>query len=596
MADSSHTHRSSLKQQNKPFKARGKTQPRKKSSGKTTVAPMALPTSAMDWVGLNKQDRANYQNQRRQKHREDLTMKRRGLRTSKPGTMEVDSVHGPPPKIVGFFGTNEGSDAAVAAAAVQSQCGAREDGAWEMPDWAEKGLGVKAWVLQRDIVPLLDVCKVADVLVLVMNCQHIDPSAIKLSPEVNSPFDQLTYTCLTALRAQGLPTVVGWLQGLTSIPPKKQKDVKKLIKRFFESEISAGKFVIETDLQKAIRTIAQVAVTAEDMIWRQSRAYMLAHAVQYSEETKELAVSGYIRGSGYLNANQLVHITGYGDFQLRCIEADGQLFEAGEGAETLQTENDPGPFCAEQTWPQEDELVSAMDSLKIIKTDHEALKFIESDEESEEESIQMEENVKQVKLTQRPQEDLDFPDEVDTPADKPARVRFQRYRGLKSFRTSPWDPYESLPKEYSKLYEFKENVSAVRSAALEHAKASSQVSINQFCTVHLKNVPAIVKEHPATLPLILSSLLQFERKLTVMQYKVVRTGGDDQVTMESKEAVAVHSGFRRFTCRPIYSEDSLNENKSKYLKSVTDTAIASLYAPVLFPPANVLIFKSTSEH
>ena len=44
--------------------------------------------------------------------------------------------------------------------------------------------------------------------------------------------------------------------------------------------------------------------------------------------------------------------------------------------------------------------------------------------------------------------------QIDIPTDMPARDRFARYRGLKSWRSSPWDAREGLPAEYANTFAF----------------------------------------------------------------------------------------------------------------------------------------------
>ena len=59
-------------------------------------------------------------------------------------------------------------------------------------------------------------------------------------------------------------------------------------------------------------------------------------------------------------------------------------------------------------------------------------------------------------------DDKEFPDELDTPADVTARLRFARYRALQSFRSSPWHPKENLPTDYSRIFQFENFSSAQR--------------------------------------------------------------------------------------------------------------------------------------
>ncbi|KAG9032530.1 hypothetical protein FRB95_001366 [Tulasnella sp. JGI-2019a] len=194
------------------------------------------------------------------------------------------------------------------------------------------------------------------------------------------------------------------------------------------------------------------------------------------------------------------------------------------------------------------------------------------------------------KETSREHEEADeaeFPDEVDTPRDTPARERFARYRGLRSFRTSPWDPFENLPLDYARIFRFedyertKRNVK--RRAGEEGVPAGTRV------TIYLRNVPkACADSYDPEKPFVLFGLWQYEHKLTVLHFAVQRNTEYDG-SVRSKDPLILCVGPRRFSVNPIYSQHSRGGSKGtnnvhkfeRYLKH-GQTMVATVYGPVSF--------------
>ncbi|XP_013411658.1 pre-rRNA-processing protein TSR1 homolog [Lingula anatina] len=531
-----------------------------------------------------------------------------------------------------------------------------------------------------NLTALLDAAKVADSMLLMY------------SPEFAA--DSYGDYCLACLQAQGMPSALHGVQGLKAVPLKKQTETKKMIQKYIERRFPKEKCHSLDSSQEAVQLLHHISSQKLKPIHlRERRPHLVGESVSFElndENSQEgtLKVSGYVRGCP-LSVNGLVHIPGWGDFQMKQIDAprdpfplilrvekerkrkgeamdedmadtkmeeDIKVLETAQPShqESLQSEVIPDPMEGEQTWPTEEELREADTEFHEKKTitkkvpkgtsEYQAAWIVDSgdegededdesesedgetkmavededddedseanDEEEEEEDdgtntdkgtvsfgnvekydadYDMDEEEKMLEKYKAARADEMFPDEVDTPMDTPARVRFQRYRGLKSFRTSPWDPKENLPADYARIFQF-ENFKRTKKRVLEEEKDGAEPG--WYVTVHVANVPrAFMESYTAGSPVVLYGLLSHEQKMSVVHFMVKRLPQSTE-PIKSKERLIFHVGYRRFAACPIFSQHT-NGDKHKFEKFFKKDmmCVATVFAPIIFPPASVLVFK-----
>jgi len=189
-------------------------------------------------------------------------------------------------------------------------------------------------------------------------------------------------------------------------------------------------------------------------------------------------------------------------------------------------------------------------------------------------------------------DDREFPDEVDTPTD--ARVRFQKYRGLASFRTSPWDVNENLPQEYARIFKFKRWAHAKNRANKWKPDVAEIVSAGREVTIVLKTTEedkTKLRTIDGQDSLIVFSLLPNEHRMSAVHLVMKRAPGYT-TELKSKSEVTFVCGFRRFKCRPVFSAHTNGDkHKMERFMPIDDTRVVmSFYAPIMYPPAGVLAF------
>ena len=172
---------------------------------------------------------------------------------------------------------------------------------------------------------MLEVGKLADIIIVVMSCADTEIEGLKMDPDQHShAIDEIGYKALGLLRSQGMPSLIGVLQHLEKVSSKKQPQIKRLFTRYFVSEFTDKHKFMNVNLANAATDVnallRQVAVLyPEPLTWRQHRSYMLGRLTNVGKD--EVTFEGYIKGN-LLNVRRLVHITGVHPqaFRVRRIE------------------------------------------------------------------------------------------------------------------------------------------------------------------------------------------------------------------------------------------------------------------------------------
>ncbi|EXJ77006.1 hypothetical protein A1O3_10163 [Capronia epimyces CBS 606.96] len=163
-----------------------------------------------------------------------------------------------------------------------------------------------------DLFNALDVCKLADWVVLVLDAEQT--------------FGEEEDKLLKALEGQGITSVTAVVKDVESkVPaPKRSRhltDLKIGIGRYFPSLDKLSSLDNKSDCANLVRSMC--TASTKGIRWRDDRSWMLIENVNWnspvdSAPTTTVRLTGTIRGKG-LNPDRLVHVPGWGDFQIGTI-------------------------------------------------------------------------------------------------------------------------------------------------------------------------------------------------------------------------------------------------------------------------------------
>ncbi|OOF99414.1 hypothetical protein ASPCADRAFT_126327 [Aspergillus carbonarius ITEM 5010] len=664
-----HHHRSTTKSSNKPYKTRHASKSALKDKAKGKVERQERGTRKTPHQQLNsKLDRRNQARQKQQlKHQE------------KAQSVSIFSGQNGAPRHVAVVPLSVDIDVAAIIKALNESV----DVSAEISSDAATRVRVDRFrqTLQYipakyDLMNAMDVCRMADFVVLALSAQV----------EVEEQGELL----LRSIEGQGISNVIAMVQGLDQInPAKKRPQVAASLKSFANHFFPSVEKVLSVDSRQecsnAIRSLC--TATPKGIRWRDERSWMLVEDVQWPESSAEVVddvvITGVVRGKG-LKADRLVHIPGWGDFQIGSITAaplatarakrdDAMNVDEVETTKLLDTPTadcDDIATVAPEEIEMEDDNVSVVEEERkgVLLDDHhyfsddnshipakpkrlpkgtseyQSAWFLDdvsdsgSDmEDEEDEEMEMDttgapedgvfldnrdamteggpseypqsemfvdqspeddaKDLEEFRASRRKEanEDLEFPDEIELHPNVLARERLARFRGLKSFKTSPWETSEDRahePEEWRRLLQFADYKGS-RNKFLREALVGG-VNPGVRVDVHLRAVPTTLRSRPQ--PVSLFSLLRHEHKHTVVNINM-HLNSNVEEPLKSKEQLVVQCGPRRLVVNPIFSAgDNTPNNVHKFDRFLHPgrSAVASWIGPLTWGAVPVLVFKNKS--
>ncbi|CAB9515954.1 processing protein TSR1 homolog [Seminavis robusta] len=446
----------------------------------------------------------------------------------------------------------------------------------------------------------------------------------------------------------------------------------------------------EADIAALVRALCTKAAAPSKWVMESPRPFVLSDSVHFDAANRELKISGYIRGKIPLSVNSLLHVPNVGTYGCKKIERIEPLLsrrkhttdsgmvavltsdpnkqesldmfaspDALEGEQNLVGFDEEGDFGDEAMNAPEDtadkkfsrpagwsDYQSAwLDAVDDVGAEFDAGELAEElnkkksssnstvggmDIDDANEISDAERLLLKEKRTKEQNEHNEFPDEVDVGEDEKAMDRFARYRSLKSFRKSYWDPKENLPESYANVFHFANFKATQRSVMqeMEDLAADAEewngespqtnsmdeddsgsedlfsdcVPSGAYVTITLNGVDAnAANSLPVDSVLVAVALLPHENKVSVLHAGLSHSSGcniDNEFPVKSKDKLTIRCGWRTWETRPVFSQNNLNCNKHKFERFMPLQGAffaATFFGPVTYTPCPVLVFRKQED-